>query len=54
MSDQEREYKSAKAIDEGDEPDVEAHKKLGPMANEDDSPDTDPDDFELHKKAANT
>ncbi len=51
MSEQEREYKSGLgASDEGDEPDVELHKKDGRLANEDDGPDADSDDFELHKK----
>ncbi len=51
MSEQEREYKSARNEgDEGDEPDVELHKKEGRAANEDDGPDGDAADVELHRK----
>jgi hypothetical protein len=52
VSDQEREYKSSReAAGEGEEPDVELHRKAGRLANEDDGPDADADDFELHRKS---
>ena len=52
VSDQEREYKTGRdAVGAGEEPDVELHRKAGRLANEDDGPDADADDFELHKKS---